>query len=142
MSPASGVPHHLLLVGRENPREQQLAGQHGRAPHQVRRQPLPNAQRDREQLQPDRVPLEHLGVSGAAAAGRQRQHVGAAGRHARIQREGWVPSRDSPVWEALAALQPAGGGAPEVFSGLQRRWYQVLWSCCHRPCRAHRCLEP
>lgn len=88
MSPAGGLPPRLLVVGRATPGEQQLSGQHGRAPHQVRRQPLPNARRDGEQLRPDRVPAERLGVSGAAAAGRQGQHAGAAGGNAGIQREG------------------------------------------------------
>lgn len=55
VSAASGLTHHLLLVGGEKLLQQQPSGQHEGAAHQVRHQPLPDSHRDGEQLQLDRV---------------------------------------------------------------------------------------
>lgn len=87
MSPAGGCALDLLGLGGVGPLRRQPAGQHARAPRQVRRRPLPDARRDGEQLQPHRVAAERVGVAGAAAARRQGQHAGPAGGNAGVQRE-------------------------------------------------------
>lgn len=119
MSPASGFARHLPVVGGEEPLQRQPSGQHERAPQQVRRGPLPDAHRDGEQLQPDRVAAERVCVPGAAAARRQGQHAGAAGGNPGIQRERWV---------ALAEVALRAAWTVRVAGGPQSCWYQVVCS--------------
>lgn len=135
MSPAGGFARHLPVVGGEEPLQRQPSGQHERAPQQVRRGPLPDAHRDGEQLQPDRVAAERVRVPGAAAARRQGQHAGAAGGNPGIQRERWVALAEVALRAALDS--EAGWRSTELLvpGGVQ---------CCsrYRPCRAQWCLEP
>lgn len=119
MSPAGGFARHLPVVGGEEPLQRQPSGQHERAPQQVRRGPLPDAHRDGEQLQPDRVAAERVRVPGAAAARRQGQHAGAAGGNPGIQRERWV---------ALAEVALRAAWTVRVAGGPQSCWYQVVCS--------------